>query len=148
MQKPCNMPWISSSYAPKISSKDHASCLQSMSKPPEHKSWKNVFMPRNLKVFIPLAREPTVHGLLSPLSSNLRSEVTSEFEWRPPWPQRPPKWPFYGNKTWVGNSSLYWIEPMQTSPIFILKFLRQWPSQMMTFMSVRWYFRISKVAKK
>ena len=38
MQKPYNMPWISGLYAPNISSKGHASCLQSMSKPPEQKS--------------------------------------------------------------------------------------------------------------
>ena len=61
LQKLYNMPWISGLYAPNISSKGHASCLQSMSKPPEQKSWKNVLMPRNLKFFIPLAREPTVH---------------------------------------------------------------------------------------
>ena len=60
MQRPCNMPWISSSYAPNISTKDHPGCLQSMSKPQEHKSWKNIFMLRYLKVFIPLAWEPTV----------------------------------------------------------------------------------------
>ena len=76
MQKPPNMPWISSSYAPKISSKDHASCLESMSKPPEHISWKNVLVPRNLKVFIPLAREPTVHCL-----SKLTRPRISDLNW-------------------------------------------------------------------
>ena len=36
------------------------------------------------------AGEALEHGLLRPLSSNLRSEVTSEAIWRPLWPQRPP----------------------------------------------------------
>ena len=40
------------------------------------------------------AREALEHGLLRPLTSNLRSDVTSEVIWRPLWPQRPPKWLF------------------------------------------------------
>ena len=36
------------------------------------------------------AREALEHRLLRPLSSNLRSEGTSEVIWRPLWPQRPP----------------------------------------------------------
>ena len=40
------------------------------------------------------ARKALEHGLLRPLSSNLRCKVTSEVVWRPPWPQRPPKLPF------------------------------------------------------
>ena len=36
------------------------------------------------------ARKALEHGLLRPLSSNLRSEVTSEVIWRLLWPKRPP----------------------------------------------------------
>ena len=61
VQKPCNMPLISSLYAPNISFYGHARCLPTISKYFEHKSWKNDFKPKNLKFFIPLLREPTVH---------------------------------------------------------------------------------------
>ena len=37
------------------------------------------------------ARKALEHGLLRPMSSDLRSEVTSEVIWRRLWPQRPPK---------------------------------------------------------
>ena len=60
VQKPCNMPLISSLYAPNISFYGHARCLPTISKHFEHKSWKNDFKPKNLKFFIPLLREPTV----------------------------------------------------------------------------------------
>ena len=60
MQKPCNMPLISSLYAPNISFYGHARWLKTISEHFDHKSCQNDFKPKNLKFFIPFLRELTV----------------------------------------------------------------------------------------